>query len=422
MRHPRLVAVVIGLVLLGVPIGVGMHDRGVLTSDANLTAGTTAQHTYTSWRGAAGFGAGTHEGTTVADGELVMRTPIGTKTLGGRSWQTSRWTSAWATPAHAFTQLVPSWNAGTPTGTLIQVRLRAKAASGAVSSFDTIATWTLHDGEFERTSYGAQTDDFVNVNVDTLRADTGHSLRAWQVRVVLMRQPGRAGPRVTKVGGVASQLATSLPATSKPLHGARTLDVPRLSQMIHRGEYPEYGGGGEAWCSPTSTSMVMAYYGRRPPASDYTWVSSSYRDRYVDHAARRTFDFRYDGTGNWPFNTAYAAHYVDDAFVTRMATLRDAERFVHVGIPVVASISFDRGQLTGAPIGATRGHLVVIVGFTPGGKVVVNDPAARDNGSVRRTYDRGQFERAWLRRSAGLAYVIRDSAHPLPAREGHTNW
>jgi len=352
----------------------------------------------------------------------VMRTPIGTKTLDGRSWQTSRWTSAWATPAHAFTQLVPSWNAATPTGTLIQVRLRAKAASGAVSSFDTIATWTLHDGEFERTSYGAQTDDFVNVNVDTLRADTGHSLRAWQVRVVLMRQPGRAGPRVTKVGGVASQLATSLPATSKPLYGARTLDVPRLSQMIHRGEYPEYGGGGEAWCSPTSTSMVMAYYGRRPPASDYTWVSSSYRDRYVDHAARRTFDFRYDGTGNWPFNTAYAAHYVDDAFVTRMATLRDAERFVHVGIPVVASISFDRGQLTGAPIGATRGHLVVIVGFTAGGKVVVNDPAARDNGSVRRTYDRGQFERAWLRRSAGLAYVIRDSAHPLPAREGHTNW
>ena len=422
MRHPRLVAVVIGLVLLGVPIGVGMHDRGVLTSDANLTAGTTAQHTYTSWKGAAGFGAGTHEGTTVADGELVMRTPIGTTTLGGRSWQTSRWTSAWATPAHAFTQLVPSWNAATPTGTLIQVRLRAKAASGTVSSFDTIATWTLHDGEFERTSYGAQTDDFVNVNVDTLRADTGHSLRAWQVRVVLMRQPGRAGPRVTKVGGVASQLATSLPATSKPLYGARTLDVPRLSQMIHRGEYPKYGGGGEAWCSPTSTSMVMAYYGRRPPASDYTWVSSSYRDRYVDHAARRTFDFRYDGTGNWPFNTAYAAHYVDDAFVTRMATLRDAERFVHVGIPVVASISFDRGQLTGAPIGATRGHLVVIVGFTAGGKVVVNDPAARDNSSVRRTYDRGQFERAWLRRSAGLAYVIRDAAHPLPAREGHTNW
>ena len=78
MRHPRLVAVVIGLVLLGLPIGVGMHHRGVLTGDANLAAGTTAQHTYTSWKGAAGFAAGTHEGTTVVDGELVMGTPVGT--------------------------------------------------------------------------------------------------------------------------------------------------------------------------------------------------------------------------------------------------------------------------------------------------------------------------------------------------------
>jgi hypothetical protein len=421
MRYPRLVAVVIGLVLLGVPIGIGLHHGRVTTGDASLAAGSIGQHTYSSWKGT-GFDAGTDEGTAVSDGELVMTSSVATTRLGGRSWQTARWTSPWATPTHAFTQLVPSWAAETPTGTLIQVQLRARAASGAISSFDTIATWTLRDGEFERTSYDSQTDDFVNVNVDTLRADSGHSLKAWQVQVVLLRQPGKAGPRLTRVGGVASQIASTLPATSSPLYGARTLDVPRLSQLLHRGEYPQYGGGGEAWCSPTSTSMVMAYYGRRPPSADYTWVGSSYRDRYVDHGARRTFDFRYDGTGNWPFNTAYAAHYVGDAFVTRMATLRDAERFVHVGIPVVASISFDRGQLSGAPISATNGHLVVIVGFTATGKVVVNDPAAPDNSSVRRTYDRGQFERAWLRRSAGLAYVIRDAAHPLPARDGHTNW
>ncbi len=422
MRYPRLVAVVIGLVLLGVPIGVGLHQGRVTTGDASLAAGTTSQHTYTSWAGAGGFDAGTHEGTAVADGRLVMRSSTGTTSLGGRSWQTSRWTSAWATPKHAFTQLVPSWNAATPTGTLIQVRLRARAASGAISSFDTLATWTLRDGEFERTSYDSQTDDFVNVNVDTLRADSGHSLKAWQVQVLLLRQPGKAGPRVTTVGGVASQISSTLPVTSQPLYGARTLDVPRLSQMIHRGEYPQYGGGGEAWCSPTSTSMVLAYYGRRPPRSDYTWVSSAYRDRYVDHAARRTFDFRYDGTGNWPFNTAYAAHHADDAFVTRMTDLRDAERFVHVGIPVVASISFGKGQLAGAPISASNGHLLVIVGFTASGRVVVNDPAAPENGTVRRTYDRGQFERAWLRNSAGLAYVIRDAAHPLPPRAGHPNW
>ena len=75
----------------------------------------------------------------------------------------------------------------------------------------------------------------------------------------------------------------------------------------------------------------------------------------------------------------------------------------------------------------TNGHLLVVVGFTESGDVVVNDPAAAQRAGVRRTYDRGQFENAWLKRgsnggSGGLAYVIRDAAHPLPARNGATNW
>jgi Peptidase_C39 like family len=107
------------------------------------------------------------------------------------------------------------------------------------------------------------------------------------------------------------------------------------------------------------------------------------------------------------------------------------ERMVRAGIPVVASITFGRGRLRGAPISATNGHLLVVVGFTRAGNVVVNDPAARTRAGVRRTYDRGQFEDAWLKRypsngrmrgSGGLGYVIRDAAHPLPARTGNTNW
>jgi hypothetical protein len=421
MRYPRLVAVVIGIVLLGVPIGVGLHQR-VLGGAVALSASSTAANTFTSWQGAAGWNAGSHEGTAVSGRELVMTTPIETRALGGRTWQVSRWTSAWATPSHTFTQLIPSWNARTPSGALIQVRVRARSTTGAVSSFDTLGTWTTRDGEFQRASDGAQTDDFVNVDVDTLRADAGTTLRSWQVRVLLLRQQGTAGPRLKKVGAVASRPASTLPATSSPLYGAKTLAVPAYSQMIHAGEYPRYGGGGEAWRSPTSTAMVMGYYDALPPRANYAWVSSSYADRWVDHVARMTYDYAYQGTGSWPFNTAFANQYVDDAFVTRMASLRDAERFVHVGIPVVASISFSRGQLTGAPISATNGHLVVIVGFTAAGNVVVNDPAASRDSTVRRTYDRGQFERAWLRRSAGAAYVVHDAAHPLPARAGHTNW
>jgi hypothetical protein len=201
--------------------------------------------------------------------------------------------------------------------------------------------------------------------------------------------------------------------------------------MVHAGEYPQYGGGGEAWCSPTSTSMVLAYYKRLPPSTEYSWVRRSYVDRAVDHAARMTFDHGYDGTGNWPFNTAYAARYTGHAFVTRFASLRDLEPLIKAGIPVVTSITFSRGQLSGAPIGASNGHLVVVVGFTSTGDVVVNDPASQTRAGVRRTYDRGQFEDAWLQRyptssglrgSGGLAYVIRDGAHPLPARGSSASW
>jgi peptidase C39-like protein len=176
---------------------------------------------------------------------------------------------------------------------------------------------------------------------------------------------------------------------------------------------------------------VLAYYHRLPPAGDYAWVSRSYAGRAVDHAARMTFDRGYEGTGNWPFNTAYAAGRTGHGFVTRFVSLRGVERFIRAGIPVVTSITFGRGALTGAPISASNGHLVVVRGFTAAGDVVVNDPAAATRAGVRRTYARGQFENAWLQRypsgggmrgSGGLAYVIRDTAHPLPTRAGSHGW
>ena len=86
-------------------------------------------------------------------------------------------------------------------------------------------------------------------------------------------------------------------------------------------------------------------------------------------AARFTFDAAYDGTGNWPFNTAYAAHFGLDAFVTRLRSLHEAELFLAAGIPLVASIAAGPGELDGflLPQG-TAGHLVVIVGFTDAGR------------------------------------------------------
>ena len=168
--------------------------------------------------------------------------------------------------------------------------------------------------------------------------------------------------------------------------------------------------------------MVLGRYDALPPPRAYSWVPNGHVAPWVDYAARTTYDASYRGTGNWPFNTAYAATLTHDAFVTRLRNLREARSFIEAGIPLVASISFGAGQLNGAPISSSNGHLLVIVGFTAAGNVVVNDPAAASAAGVRRTYARGQFEDAWIPKSGGLVYVIRDAAHPLPDPAHHSNW
>jgi hypothetical protein len=262
-----------------------------------------------------------------------------------------------------------------------------------------------------------QFDDLASVNVDTWVASRAAGLTSWRLRVSLLRRAGAdtASPSVSSVAAVASRLPSGPVAVSAPGRARGVvLDVPRYSQMVHRGHYPQWGGGGEAWCSPTSTSMVLGYYDALPAPSSYAWVPEGHVDPWVDAAARATHDAEYAGTGNWPFNTAYAARLAGHAFVTRLHSLREAERYVAVGIPLVASISFGAGELSGAPISASNGHLVVIVGFTESGDVVVNDPAATTRAGVRRTYDRAQFEDAWLPTSGGTVYVIHDDAHPVP--------
>lgn len=357
---------------------------------------------YAEWDSPAALRAGTTTGVRVTAGRL---------SLAGAD--TGRWTSPWTSPGFALTELVASWSARTPGDSRVRVEVRGRSGA-TTSSWDTIALWASGDRFLRRTTYSGQSDDLGSVNVDTWVAPAG--VTSYQLRLTLARAAGQTtSPSVDTVGAVASRLpsVTSVATSRVGSAAGVVLDVPRYSQMIHRGEYPRYGGGGEAWCSPTSTSMVLGYYGALPAPASYAWVGNR-TDPWVDHAARMTYDYDYEGTGNWPFNTAYAASLAGHAFVTRLRSLREAEPYIQAGIPLVASIAFGRGELDGAPISASNGHLVVIDGFAADGDVVVNDPAAPTDATVRRTYDRAQFENAWIPTSGGTVYVIRDDAHPLP--------
>jgi hypothetical protein len=366
------------------------------------------------WEGGPAFRTGASSGLRLKKGALVLKAPTKSRAYHGTSYDVGSWTSAVVTPGFAFTQLVASWSATTPRNSWIEVRVKVAGGHWMV-----LGRWASSDKHVRRTSVPGQSDAAGRVDVDTWKAASSTS--SYQLQVRLMRRAGAssASPSVSFVGAMASRVS-GVPAVSAPgpARGV-VLPVPAYSQMVHRGEFSQYGGGGEAWCSPTSTAMVLGYYGRLPSASSYAWVGHR-TDPWVDEVARRTYDAAYEGTGNWPFNTAYAASRGLSAFVTRLRSLGEAESLVAAGIPVITSVSFSSGQLAGAPISSTAGHLLVVVGFTSSGDVVVNDPAASTASGVRRTYDRAQFERAWLGGSGGTAYVIHDDARPLPPSPG--NW
>lgn len=388
------------------------------TPATTARAAETRQITDAAWDGGSQWRTGRKNGVRVRKGALVLAKPTRSRRTGGTTYDVGQWTSPWTSPGFSLTELIASWQAATPRNSWIEVRVRGRV-NGVRSSWDILGRWAETTRWFRRTSVSGQGDDLADVAVDTWRVP-GAGAATYQVQVRLMRRAGKntASPSVDSLHAVATRLPSGTPATSKPGKAAKaggiTLAVPKYSQMIHTGHSPQYGGGGEAWCSPTSTAMVLGYYDSLPTPASYAWVGSGHTDPWVDAAALGTYDRDYEGAGNWPFNTAYAATLTDDAFVTRLASLRAAERYLAARIPLVVSISFGRGDLDGAPISSTAGHLLVIVGFTAGGDVVVNDPASSNRRGVRRTYDRAQFEAAWLDGSGGLTYVIHDDAHPLP--------
>jgi hypothetical protein len=419
-----------------------------VTAPVGVTASEAAQRhvAYRQWSTSAGFAEGIHGGTALSAGSLVIAAAASAEEYidpygdgSSRTYDVATWTSPEVTPGFDYTELVSSWNAQTPTGTWVQVSVSGVCDTGERFRDYLLGRWAADTSTIHRTSVPSQDDELATVAIDTLVARAGRALNTWQLTVSLFRSTGStATPTVSLVAAVASRPPDAVhpeAADSSGGAGARgtTLEVPAYSQEIHVGEYPQFNGGGEAWCSPTSTAMVLAYWQRvldderfGPSPTDYAQVDPAYDDPQVDYAAANTYDWNYDGTGNWSFNTAYAGRFGLESFVTRLRSLTEAERFIEAGIPLVASVSFGKDELTGAGYG-TSGHLLVIVGFTDSGDVVVNDPASHlisSNDQVRTTYDRTEFESVWVPRSGGTAYVIHPSAYPLPPEQtpAEPNW
>jgi hypothetical protein len=418
-------AVVAGAAVAGV-----LPATGAALGSDKKSKSTDRDIVYRQWSSAAEFATGTVVGATVVGDSVAFGSLAGTVDYTDpysgttHTYEYSTWTSPQVVTGFAASEIIPSWTADTPGGGWIQVELRGTTELGNTTKWYNQGRWAADDNQILRTSVPSQGDADGYVAIDTFVAATGHGLTTWQLRLTLLRPSGTVGgPSVRSIGAVASRLPDPGKLTASVPQAAQgvVLDVPRYSQEIHIGQYPQWDGGGEAWCSPTSTSMVVSYWGTGPTPADYAWVDPSYADPWVDYAARNVYDYSYQGCGNWPFNTAYAGRFGLDGFVTRLRSLNEAERFIAAGIPLVVSASFRKNEIPGLDYG-TGGHLLVLVGFTAQGEPVLNDPFSPADADVRKPVGRAEFEAAWLNTSRGVVYVIRPSSMALPAAPAQANW
>jgi len=264
-------------------------------------------------------------------------------------------------------EIIVSVNCG---GGPVRVEVRPSDSDRVTGWYD-LGTWAL-DGR--RTSVNGQNDADGQVLTDTLR---------------LTRATNKLGLRFTVESmasareGCAYVCFSSKPteAPKEAGHAVEPIPVPQYAQ----GDFP----GGEVLCSPTSLSMVLNYWAAK--VSKPEWAKST------TEITKQVYDPAYKGAGNWAFNVAYAGSLPGlTAFVARMDSLTDAQKWLRAGIPVICSVAST--MLDGGPLGKKEtGHLLVLVGLTGDGDPITNNPSHR--AELRKIYKRENFERAWIDRN-----------------------
>jgi hypothetical protein len=142
-------------------------------------------------------------------------------------------------------------------------------------------------------------------------------------------------------------------------------------------------------CSPTSLAMVLGYWGVK------TAVSA---------LAAAALHPGLDLYGVWPAAVHVAGRHGVAGYLLRFPDWAAAAWCLERGIPIIASVRYATGELSGAAVAATEGHLLVLTG-RDGDEVLVNDPAAATRGEVSRRYPLSEIRSVWLDRT-GVGYVL----------------
>lgn len=301
----------------------------------------------------------------------------------------------------AWDELVVSWNATAPSGTYLKIEARGIYPDHS-TKFYTMGLWSEDVSKHPRESSPRQKDSDGNVSTDTLILEKPGA-RA-QIRVTLGSSEENPKPELIFLG-LSFLDSKTKPISFPPNQKAwgKIIETPERSQN----SYPEEQG----WCSPTSLAMVLM-----------RWSEILQRPELnldVRECAAGVLDKNY-GTGNWPFNTAFAGK-LDGmrAYITRFSGISELEDWIVAGIPVIISAPFHLLEPGRKNTGS--GHVVAVIGFTETGDVVINDPATNiEKGQkVRHIYKRKNVMNAWGKSNNTVYLVYPESAKIPQNRLGH---
>jgi hypothetical protein len=295
-----------------------------------------------------------------------------------------------------WNELIASWNADMPAAAYLKVEVRA-LYPGRATKYYTMGLWSGDPALHPRESVKSQQDADGDVDTDTLQLR--QPAERLQLRVTL---GGDGGPK-PKLKFLSVSLAdtrtTRAPLPPNRAAWGKLIDVPERSQMAYE--------NGSVLCSPTTVSMLLTYWSGKLRRPDL--------DRDVPEVVKGVFDPTWGGTGNWVFNTAYAGSFKGMcAYTARLSDVAELEDWIARGIPVGLSVCYNRLR------GKSRepsGHLIVCVGFTQTGDVIVNDPGTRQN--VRKTFPRERLMDAWAYKDNTVYFIYPVNARLPRDRFGH---
>ena len=296
------------------------------------------------------------------------------------------WTTDIVKADMPFTEFVPYWNADVPAdcGISVEASLRDHE-TGKWSAWIFVGDWgrpvpAEHIEHFEG-------GDLREDNLQLTRAADAFALRvhfdSYSLEAKNVPDLRRVGVLYSGVMPLDEAKKLNQP-TPEPSGWVRDLPVPYRAQ----GDTP--ANLSYQLCSPTSVSMVLSYWGV---------------DRPTTQNALAIYDAEHELFGNWNHAVQYAASLGLDAWLKRFRNWNQVKAEIARGTPVIASIRFNAGEFPSEVLKSSKGHLIVVRGFTADGDAICNDPGRRAVGKDV-VYKADELGHAWFDKS-GVGYVIR---------------